>query len=216
MNNQAIEKQENVLAGAVGAFLFGLAGAAVWVVLDLVGFMAGLSGLVGVICAMQGYKVFGGKLSRKGVIIAAVIAILILVLAWYGCFAKDLYQAYKEWYANGEVDFMPTYFDCVRNGFRFFQEGEIAKDYLLSLLIGLGLALLGSYRYIINAFRGATETKPVQEEPLPVQNDPYAVNPDEYRPAEPQNYNVNYNQTNAPENKQEGGQDAPKDGENLN
>lgn len=215
MNNQAIEKQENVLAGAVGAFLFGLAGAAVWVVLDLVGFMAGLSGLVGVICAMQGYKVFGGKLSKKGVIIAAVIAILILVLAWYGCFAKDLYQAYKEWYANGEVDFMPTYFDCVRNGFRFFQEGEIAKDYLLSLLIGLGLALLGSYRYIINAFRGATETKPVQE-PLPVQNDPYAVNPDEYRPAEPQNYNVNYNQTNAPENKQEGGQDAPKDGENLN
>ncbi|MBR5767747.1 MAG: hypothetical protein IKX86_03615 [Clostridia bacterium] len=52
MNEIFKEKKENVVAGIVGAFLFSLAGAVVWVLLHLVGFVAAISGLVGVVCAI--------------------------------------------------------------------------------------------------------------------------------------------------------------------
>ncbi len=179
------EKKENVVAGIVGAFLFSLAGAVIWVLLDLIGFYAGVSGLVAAVCAITGYKIFAGKLSKKGVIIAAVIALLVLVLAWYGCFVKDLHAAYKEWYANGEVDFMPTYFQCFGFGYMFLGEPEIAKSYFINLGIGLVFAVIGSLRYIINAFKSAGEgtaaaPAPVYEQvPEPVeteQNQSYTLN----------------------------------------
>jgi len=165
MNNNQNVKSENVIAGIVGAFLFSLAGAAVWVVLDLIGFYAGISGLVGAVCAIQGYRIFSGKLSKKGVIIAAVIALLVLVLAWYGCFVKDLYQAYQEWYANGEVDYAPTYFECFRVGYSFLSEPEIAGQYFIGLLMGIGFAVIGSVRYIINAFRSVDTPAPAAYAP---------------------------------------------------
>ncbi len=149
----APQKSENVLAGIVGAFLFSLAGGVIWFLLDMIGFYAGISGLIGAVCAIQGYKIFSGRLSRKGVIIAAIISLLVLALAWYLCFAKDLYQAHQEWYANKEIDYMPTYAECVRYGGLWLEEPEIARSYLLNLGIGIVLAIVGSVRYIINAFK---------------------------------------------------------------
>ena len=154
--NTEVKKEENVLAGVVGAFLFSLVGGAVWFLLDLVGFYAGISGLIGVVCAVTGYKLFAGTLSRKGVIIAFIISLLVLALAWYLCFAKDLFQAYKEWYANKEVNYMPTYAECVREGVLWLQEPDIAKAYFINLAIGIALAIIGSIRYIITAFKEKT------------------------------------------------------------
>ena len=62
--------KENVLAGAVGAFLFALVGGVLWFVLYLVGFFAGISGLVGAVCAVKGYSLFSKKESVKGIVIA--------------------------------------------------------------------------------------------------------------------------------------------------
>ena len=98
------EPQENVFAGAVGAFLFALAGGIVWFVLYLLGFLAALSGIVGVVCAIKGYEIFAHKESKKGVIISVVMAAVVLVIAWYFTLAYDVCEAYKEWYAEGLVD----------------------------------------------------------------------------------------------------------------
>ena len=149
-------KKENVLAGIVGAFLFSLAGGVVWFLLDLVGFYAGISGLIGVVCAITGYKLFAGSLSKKGIIISFIISLLVLILAWYLCFAKDLFQAHQEWYANKEIDYMPTYAECVRAGYLWFQEPDIAKGYFINLAIGIVLAIVGSIRYLINAIKEKT------------------------------------------------------------
>ena len=59
MNNEKI--RENVVAGIVGAFLFSLAGGILWFLLYLMGFVAGISGLVGAVCAVKGYSVFSKK-----------------------------------------------------------------------------------------------------------------------------------------------------------
>lgn len=157
MEDEVLVRDENVLAGIVGAFLFSLAGGLLWFLLSLVGFYAAWSGLVGVVCAIQGYRIFGGRLSKKGVIIAALVAILVLVLAWYLCFCKDLFEAHKVWFADNRIDFMPSYSDCVRAGWQWMkEEPTIMKEYLTNLAIGLGLAIIGSIRYVVNAFKNET------------------------------------------------------------
>ena len=53
--------RENVLSGAVGAFLFALVGGALYFVIYMLGYIAGISGLVAVICAIKGYALFTKK-----------------------------------------------------------------------------------------------------------------------------------------------------------
>ena len=132
--------KENMLAGIVGAFLFSLAGGILWFLLDRVHFIAGISGIVGVIAANRGYSFFAKGSSKKGIVVSTVIAALVLVLAWYLCFSLDLLDAYKGWFENGEVDYVPTYFECVAHAFLYLEDPEIAFDYIKTLLIGLALA----------------------------------------------------------------------------
>ena len=143
-NPTPIAPKENVLAGIVGAFLFSLVGGILWFLLDRIDFVAGISGIVGVIAANRGYSFFAKATSKKGIVLSTVIALLILVLAWYLCFSLDLAQAYEMWYENGEVDYLPTYFECVANGYLYLTDPEIAFGYISTLLIGLALACLAT------------------------------------------------------------------------
>ncbi|MBO5914066.1 MAG: hypothetical protein J6Q72_01845, partial [Clostridia bacterium] len=106
-------KEENVLAGIVGALLFSLAGGIVWFLLYQIGFLAAISGIIGVVCAIKGYAIFGKRESVKGVIISTVLAFLVIVAAWYLCLSYDVYKAYQDWFANGEVDFTLTFAESV-------------------------------------------------------------------------------------------------------
>ena len=139
---------ENVLAGIVGAFLFSLAGGVIWFVLYQVGFLAAISGVVGVVCAIKGYAIFSKRESVKGVIISTVIAFLVIVLAWYLCLSFDVYGAYQDWYAEGEVDFTLTFFESVTNAYKFLAESEIATAYFKDLAIGLLFCVIGGFGYV--------------------------------------------------------------------
>ena len=202
-NSQQTPVQENVAAGLVGAFLFGLAGGIVWVLLSLVGFFAALSGFVGVICAVKGYEIFAKKLSVKGVVFSVIIAFLILVLAWYLCLSLDILNAYKEWYAAGEVDVVPTYGQCVQIAPIFLTDPEVAVSYFVNLGLGLLFALIGCFSYIRNlvhtlkAEKAAAEaqqqaiaygTAPAEEMPAytPEFAEPNAEEAPEQTPEEPQ------------------------------
>ena len=143
-----IPKEENVLAGTVGAFLFSLAGGIVWFLLYQIGFLAAISGIIGVVCAIKGYALFGKCESVKGVVISAVMAFISILIAWYLCLSYDVYQAYQEWFAMGEVDFTPTFFECVSNAYLFFEDGEIAAAYLKDLGIGLLFCVIGAFGYV--------------------------------------------------------------------
>ncbi|MBQ2668968.1 MAG: hypothetical protein IJF56_10115 [Clostridia bacterium] len=150
-----IKKQakENVLAGIIGALLFSLAGGALWFILYQVGFLAGISGLVAVICSIKGYALFSKKESLNGVVISIVIAVLMMVLAWYLCLSLDVYRAYQEWYAAGEVDYTITFWEAIRGAYLFLSEGEILLAYLKDLGIGLVLCVVGAYRFVVDAVR---------------------------------------------------------------
>lgn len=64
---------ENVLLGAAGAFLGSLLGVVMMIVLNQMGYITALSGAVMGSCALIGYQKLGGCLSKKGIVISALI-----------------------------------------------------------------------------------------------------------------------------------------------
>lgn len=74
------EKRENIVAGVVGAFLGSLIGVACVVIIGQLGYVASISGLIMAVCALKGYELLGGTLSRKG---AAISMVLILAMTYF-------------------------------------------------------------------------------------------------------------------------------------
>lgn len=144
----ADEPQENVLAGVVGAFLFALAGGIVWFLLYLLGFLAAISGIIGVVCAIKGYEIFAHKESKKGIIISVIMAAVVLVIAWYFTLVYDICQAYKAWYEALEVDFTLTFAEALRVAPEFLKQPEFLRGYLIDLGLGLLFCVIGSFGYI--------------------------------------------------------------------
>lgn len=142
--------EENVLFGCIGAFLFSLAGGVLYVLLDRIGFVAALSGLVAVVCAIKGYSFFGKKETKRGLIISVVIAALVLVLAWYVSFCIDIVTEFSAAFDRGEVDYVPTFFESMRYGYSVLPEVPV---YFVNLGLGLALGALGGGRYIVNKLR---------------------------------------------------------------
>ena len=73
------EQNENVVAGIIGAFLFALAGGVLWYLFYQMGFISGLAGSVGVICSVSGYSFFAKKESKKGIVIAVIMSIFVIL-----------------------------------------------------------------------------------------------------------------------------------------
>lgn len=139
---------ENVLGGTVGAFLFSLIGGVAWFLLYQFGVLAAISGVVGVVCAIKGYAVFGKCESRRGIVISTVVAFLVIVLAWYFCLSYDVYRAYQVWFENGEIDYTVTFFEATANAHLYLGEPEIAIAYLKDLAIGLIFCVVGAFGYV--------------------------------------------------------------------
>ena len=164
MNNQLNlnEQQtihENVLAGIVGAFLFSLAGGALWFLLYMVGFIAAISGLVGAICAIKGYSVFAKKESVKGIVISVIISLIVMVIAWYFCLAYDIYTVHMEWFEAGEIDFTYTFFESVRVAPIFLEDPTIRGAYVKDLVLGLAFCIIGGGSYVVNKIKNAKAVK---------------------------------------------------------
>ena len=156
--------KENVLAGIVGAFLFSLSGGILWYVLYQLGFIAGISALVGVIAAIKGYALFSKKENIKGIIISVIIASIVIIIAWYLCLATDAYNAYADWYAAGEIDYTITFAEAVRGSYLFLTEPDIGMAYLKDLGFGIIFGIIGCVQPVRDALNKAKKTKDNEEQ----------------------------------------------------
>lgn len=75
------KRQENVVAGVVGAFLGTLVGVLCTVIIGQLGYMASVSGLIMAVGALKGYELLGGTLSKKGAVISCVFILIMTYLA---------------------------------------------------------------------------------------------------------------------------------------
>ena len=135
---------ERVAAGIAGAFLFSLIGGVAWFLLYQVGIISSICGFLGVILAIKGYKLFAKKESVKGIIISSVIALLVLIAAWYICISKDVYDAYQLWHSEGEIEYTLTFVQSMAAVPKFMEVGEVASGWFRDLALGMVFALIGS------------------------------------------------------------------------
>lgn len=82
----ALEKEgtpENVVGGTVGALLGSLIGVVAIIVLERLGVVSALSGIVMAVCTLKGYELISGKMTRKGTIISVIVmVVMVLVGDW--------------------------------------------------------------------------------------------------------------------------------------
>lgn len=151
------EKKENVFLGCIGALLFSLAGGLVFFLLDQIGYISSISGLIAVFAAFFGYGLFSGnKNSIKGIIIATIASVLVMLIANYVCYAFGLYTLVKAdglslsfWEAfsklptliAGEQLIIP---DGLYEYYYELDSGEFYKNLVVSLLF----CALGAFGFI--------------------------------------------------------------------
>lgn len=151
-------KRENILAGIVGAFLFSIIGGVLYFVVYELGFIAGICALVMFILANFGYGLFSGKKNgKKGVIIAAVMTLIMIILAEMFCLSYEIFVAFKDEY---EI----TILDAMRSVPNFLQEPEIKGDVVKDLIFAIGFGALASFSVIKNMVKG--EKKPKEKKAL--------------------------------------------------
>ena len=73
-------QKENVLLGTIGALLGALIGGAVALFIARLGYVAVVAGIVLGVCTIKGYEILGKKLSRKGIVISAVLMVITVFL----------------------------------------------------------------------------------------------------------------------------------------
>lgn len=102
------------------------------------------------------------------------MAAVVLVIAWYFTLAYDICEAYKEWYAEGVVDFTLNFAEALRVAPEFLKEPEIGRGYLIDLGLGLLFCVAGSFGYIKVAL---TRVKAKQNAAQAAGQSPETMNP---------------------------------------
>lgn len=137
----------NVLAGLVGAFLGSLVGVVLWLVVYKLGYIAGISGAVMVICAMMGYNKFGKKLDLKGIIICVVLCIGMIYISERLSVSMELYQEFSEY------GYDVSFFDCYKSMYDVLDAADTMSSFWGELAVGYLLFVVASVSYIINSIR---------------------------------------------------------------
>ena len=97
------EKRENIVAGVVGAFLGSLIGVACVVIIGQLGYVASISGLIMAVCALKGYELLGGSLTKKGALISSLLILVMPVITARSRYGFVLNAALKRLLVNSTI-----------------------------------------------------------------------------------------------------------------
>lgn len=150
---QYVEKRkpENLLGGLVGALLGSLLGVLVMVLLDQLGYVAALSGIVMAICALKGYELLGGKLSGKGIAVSTVIMVLMVYLGNRLTWSIAAYQELGDYLGVGFFAIFRALSEILE-----LAGAEAQDSYIRSLVLQYFFVALGAVPTVISARRNKT------------------------------------------------------------
>lgn len=138
--NIVVEKKRSnsVIFGIVGAVLGSLIGVILWILLYNFGYIASISGIVMVICAIKGYEKFSGEVDKKALIIILIITIIMVYIATHLSYGVEIYTVFKE---DGI-----TIFDGIRSVGSFLSEiPDLKSSFITDLLMGYFFTVLGTF-----------------------------------------------------------------------
>ena len=166
------ERRENVLTGLVGAFLGSLIGVACIVGIGQMGYVASISGVVMAVCAIKGYSLLGGTMSRKGAVISCVLTVIMTYFGNRLNFAVSVARL-------AEVDV----FAAFQAMGRLLDGGYLnTAAYWGNLIMLYMFTLLGAVPTLMSAFRRATPVS--MPEPAGVEVQTASGQPDDQAPAQ--------------------------------
>ena len=140
-----LEKPENVVAGIVGAFLGAVIGAVMILVLSRMGRVAAISGVVLAVCTLSGYRLLGGKLTKKGIAIAVVLMAVVPYVAdridWALLLMEQAQAEGLNW----------TFSECFQILPQLLEEEILDKNvYLTNLLMQYVYTAIGVVAYLVS------------------------------------------------------------------
>ncbi len=143
LNQQKARKKGNMVSGIVGSFLGSLIGVALWIVIYQMGYIAGIAGMVTVVCGLKGYEKFGGKVNVVGIIISLALSVGMIYVANMSAMALSLYLEVKDTYSI-------TFFEAFKAVPQFVRTSkEVAEAYYHDLGVGYLLTAVAAVPTII-------------------------------------------------------------------
>ena len=138
----------NLALGLIGAFLGAMAGSLGWILLNRLGFIAGIAGYFIAFLAFKGYEKLGKSLDKKGAITCLLVTVVTIYLANKLCWSWDAYSALKDYgYSFGQ---------CFGELGYILKQSDLMGSYILDLVIGLALTALSSFRAFASVFNSVT------------------------------------------------------------
>lgn len=142
--------QNNYLRGVIGAVLGALLGSIAWVVIGLLGYLAAIGGIAISFCAIKGYQLMKGKITKLSILIICVVSIAVMVLAQFITWDIIFYNEMAN--AGNPVEFGLV----LQHTFELpFIDSEIQAAFIKDCLLGLLFLVLGSYPIIKPIFAKA-------------------------------------------------------------
>jgi len=139
------KSRDNVLTGTVGAFLGALLGVVCIILVDQLGYVSTVGGVVMAVCAIKGYALLGGCFSKRGAVISSLMLLVMPYIANKICFALEATKL-------GSVE-GAGFFDVYQNLYLVLADGETKRAYLGSLVMLYLFTLLGGIPAVISALR---------------------------------------------------------------
>ena len=135
-------KPENVPRGMLGAVLGAILGGGLIVLLYTLDYVAGLSGFVMAFLALQGYRLLGGRLTRRGVLLSIIPMVIVPLIAYFVALGVMLSRATPEW----------NFIDSLNVIFSHMGDQEVRGTILSDVLLLYLFTALGAVSTIYNAF----------------------------------------------------------------
>lgn len=153
-----------------------LIGVACIVILSKLGYVSAVSGVVMAVCAIKGYALLGGKLTKRGAVISGLFILVMTYIATKLCFALAVMEV-----ATEEVSFFLVY----QSIGRFLEDSELRRIFLGELALQYLFTLVGGIPTLISSLREPVKRpeRPAEsEEQPPIQGEFYALRKDWMRP----------------------------------
>ncbi len=139
------KRKDNLTVAWLAAIGGMLAGVGVWVLINQIGFIAGLAGYLIIHWGIKLFRQFGGTLSRRDVYIMFGLSVGMIL------FAELLSTTFSYWRAFNNV-FSISFFEVFKEVLKVIpKEPEILKNFLMNVAIGLGLSVWSSWGLIQSA-----------------------------------------------------------------
>lgn len=139
------KENENIIAGTIGAFVFGLVGGLLYFAIYRFGYIAGICGFITFSLSYWAYrKLSKATYSIKGVIISIIVSLITIFLGEFFGLAYEVYDAFH-------ADYGITFIEAVKLTPEFLGDSEILPSVIRDLAIAYFLGALASFGTIKQA-----------------------------------------------------------------